>query len=207
MAVALLSYSPRHVRRAHHGLAGLNGLTPATRTVVVTAAEVSAGTRLDTDTVTLAEVPESLIPTGVITDRSEAMGHVVTAALPVGIPISTGVLLGEEFLSAAPPGRVVVPISIQADGTERVAIPGATVALYATPDNLADSKEAVEVTRDALVVGRGENVESGSIVTGEHTSTLQIYVAVEQNRANLVIGYGATALLRAVLIAPPSSSP
>ncbi|AWE41684.1 MULTISPECIES: SAF domain-containing protein [unclassified Actinobaculum] len=169
--------------------------------VVVSSRELSAGSKLGGSDLALVEVPRDLVPHGVLTQTDAATDRILTTSLPAGMPLSSTMLLSSDFLASAPPGRVIVSVTITADGTEELAQPGASVALYAPPDDYADTGEAVLVTDKATVVGVGLTESSGGFLS-EESNTRILYVSVPQNAASLVLGYGARTTMQVVLLDP-----
>ena len=123
-AVALLAM-------AASALSTLRELRPETVGVVVADRDLPAGAKLSTGDVRVADVPRALAPRGVLTSPGDVDGRTLTTPVPKGIPVAPQMLLSKKFLASVEPGQVVVPVAVQADGTESLLTPGQRVALYA----------------------------------------------------------------------------
>ncbi|MGO1592360.1 MAG: SAF domain-containing protein [Ancrocorticia sp.] len=173
-------------------------LKPATRAVVVAAESIPAGKLLEESDLETAHVPEDLIPTGTMTAIDEAAGEVLVSGLPKGMPLPTSLLLSSEFLDSAPPGYSITSVTIIADGTEGMATPGTSVALYAPPSDLDETAEAVKVVDDAIVVGHGTVAEGGSFLSNADDVRV-LFLAIPEDTVNLVLGYSTRTAMRIVL--------
>ncbi|MBE6484733.1 MAG: hypothetical protein E7Z96_08225 [Actinomycetaceae bacterium] len=182
-------------------VSAISDIKAPTSQVVVSSRELPAGSKLGSGDITVADVPQDLVPRGALTHADAATDRILTTSLPAGMPLSSTMLLSSDFLASAPPGHVIVSVTITADGTEELAQPGASVALYAPPDDYSESGEAVLVTDKATVVGIGVT-ESSSGFLSEESNTRILYVSVPQNAASLVLGYGARTTMQVVLLDP-----
>ena len=135
----------------------IGGLKPEVTTVVVAGKQLSAGKTLAREDVVVAHVPTELVPDGALTDPSEVVGEVLVSALPRGMPVPRSLLLSADFLALAPPGEVIVSVTIVGDGTEDLAQPGTTVSVYAPPDEFSDTGAAI------LVAMRASSVQAPSV--------------------------------------------
>ena len=195
----------RHVLLAITFLAGLlsvvqafTGIRPSTVPIVVAAKELNAGAPLEATDIRIANVPEELVPQDSIRDIAEIEGEVLVTALPRGMPLPRSLILSADFLATAPPGHVIMPVPIIADGTEDLASAGVSVSLFAPPDEFSESSEAVLVTDRATVVGQGRVPEGGGFLS-DSDNTRVLFLAVPEDRATLVLGYGARTPMRIVL--------
>jgi len=108
-------------------------------------------------------------------------------------------LLSKKFLASVEPGQVVVPVAVQADGTESLLTPGQRVALYAPKDEHAQSPEAVKIVSRATIVGVGTASKSKSF-SRDLSNTLPLFLAIPADTATLVIGYGSAMPMRVVIV-------
>lgn len=182
-------------------ISAIERLEPETASVVVVTRALPAGTRLTDRDLETRPFPAQALPADALTDPAGADGRVLANNLPAGMPLSQQILLGEEFLAAAGEGRVVAPIKIVTDGTDSLAVSGARVALYSLPSEYEENREALLVTQDAVVTEAGPADDSGSFLS-DSKNTRVIYVSITSDEASLVLGIGATASLRAVLLDP-----
>ncbi|MDO4888681.1 MAG: SAF domain-containing protein [Actinomycetaceae bacterium] len=177
----------------------IRGLEPATRAVLVTARDIPPGTRLSSGDVATARVPAKLVPPGVSHAPVEVEGQTLVTPVAEGVPIIPEMLLSEEFMSSVEPGHVVVPVTVQTDGTEELLTPGRTVALYAPPDEYSQSRAAEKIVERAQIVGVGKESEDLSF-SSDSPNTRPLFLAVPVTAASLVIGYGSTMPMRVVVV-------
>ncbi|VDG77041.1 flagellar basal body P-ring biosynthesis protein FlgA [Actinobaculum suis] len=182
-------------------LSAIERLEPEMAAVVVVKNSVPAGTELSASDLEIRLLPTDALPEGSLTEPREATGQVVATNLPAGMPLARSTLLGEEFLATAGSGQAIVPVHVAMDGTDAVAVPGARIALYSLPSGYEEAREAKLVTGHAIVVGLGAT-DSGSSIFREAESTRVVFVSIPQEEANAVLGYGAVAPMRAVIIDP-----
>ena len=176
----------------------IGGLKPEVTTVVVAGKQLSAGKTLAREDVVVAHVPTELVPDGALTDPSEVVGEVLVSALPRGMPVPRSLLLSADFLALAQPGEVIVSVTIVGDGTEDLAQPGTTVSVYAPPDEFSDTGAAILVADHATVVGHGRVPEGGGFLS-DSDNTRVVFLAVPQETATLILGYGTRTAMRVVL--------
>ncbi|MFT0846145.1 SAF domain-containing protein [Actinomycetaceae bacterium L2_0104] len=176
----------------------VTGIQPSTVPIVVAAKELPAGTPLGTADIRIENVPEELVPEDSIRDIAEIEGEVLVTALPRGMPLPRSLILSADFLATAPPGQVIMPVTIIADGTEDLASSGVSVSLFAPPDEFSENIEAVLVTDSATVVGQGR-VPEGDGFLSDSDNTRVLFLAVPEDRATLVLGYGTRTPMRIVL--------
>ncbi|MDN6486202.1 MAG: flagella basal body P-ring formation protein FlgA [Ancrocorticia sp.] len=175
-----------------------SGLAPPTRQVVVSSQQLAAGSALKEADLRVADVPIDMVPDGALTSIDHAAGEILVSGLPKGMPLPDSLLLTSEFLDSAPEGYAVMPVTIVAHGTEDLATPGTSVALYAPPPEFDESAEAVIVAEHAIVVGHGKLPDSdGFLSDSENART--IFLAIPQDAVNLVLGYGTRTAMRIVL--------
>ncbi|MFT3944500.1 MAG: SAF domain-containing protein [Ancrocorticia sp.] len=179
-------------------LQAINGMQPAVTAVVVAAKQLPAGKALVGDDLVIAHMPTELVPDGALTNPSDAAGEVLVSALPRGMPIPRQLLLSADFLALAPPGEVIVSVTIIGDGTEDLAQPGTSVSVYAPPDDFSENAAAILVAEHATVVGHGKLPESGGLL-GDSDNTRVIFLAVPDDAATMILGYGARTAMRVVL--------
>lgn len=191
-AVALLAM-------AASALSTLKELRPETVGVVVADRDLPAGAKLNTGDVRVADVPRALAPRGVLTSPGDVDGRTLTTPVPKGIPVAPQMLLSKKFLASVEPGQVVVPVAVQADGTESLLTPGQRVALYAPKDEHAQSPEAVKVVSRATIVGVGTASKSKSF-SRDLSNTLPLFLAIPADTATLVIGYGSAMPMRVLIV-------
>ncbi len=176
----------------------IGGMKPAMTAIVVAEKQLSAGKTLGREDVVVANVPAELVPDGALTDLSDAVGEVLVSALPRGMPVPRSLLLSADFLALAPPGEVIVSVTIIGDGTEDLAQPGTTVSVYAPPDEFSETGAATLVADHATVVGHGRVPEGGGLLS-DSDNTRVVFLAVPDETAMLVLGYGTRTAMRVVL--------
>ncbi len=176
----------------------IGGMQPAVTAIIVAGKQLPAGKTLEREDVAVAHVPADLVPDGALTDPSEAVGEVLVSALPRGMPVPRALLLSADFLALAPPGEVIVSVTIIGDGTEDLAQPGTTVSVYAPPEEFSETSNATLVADHATVVGHGRVPEGGGLLS-DSDNTRVIFLAVPEETATMILGYGARTAMRVVL--------
>ncbi len=174
------------------------GIQPATLPVVVAAKELPAGKALEAADVRVVSIPQDLLPVNAIRTITDIEGEVLVTSLPEGMPLPRSLLLSADFLETAPPGHQIMPVTIVSDGTEDLATPGMQVSLYAPPDEFSETSDAVLVVDRAIVVGHGRLSEGGAFLS-DSDNTRVLFLAVPEDRATLVLGYGTRTPMRIVL--------
>lgn len=176
----------------------ISGMQPAVTAVVITGKQLPAGKTLARDDLVVAHVPAGLVPDGALTDPSDVAGEVLVSALPRGMPIPRQLLLSADFLTLAPPGEVIVSVTIIGDGTEDLAQPGMTVSVYAPPDEFSEDSQAILVAEHATVVGHGRVPEGGGLLS-DSDNTRVIFLAIPEDTATMILAYGTRTAMRVVL--------
>lgn len=176
----------------------ISGMQPAVTAVIVAGKQLPAGKALVRDDLVVAHVPAELVPDGALTNLSDATGEVLVSALPRGMPIPSSLLLSADFLGLAPPGEVIVSVTIIGDGTEDLAQPGTTVSVYAPPDDFSETSKATLVVDHATVVGHGRVPEGGGLFS-DSDNTQVIFLAVPKDTATMILAYGTRTAMRVVL--------
>lgn len=180
-------------------LQSIAGLQPRTQNVVVASGPLAAGTTLTETDLTVQQVSENLLPVGHLTSIDDAVGEVLVAAIPPGLPVPQSMLLSSDFLESAPAGQVIVSVSVQADGTETLASPGSTISIYAPPDEFAESSDAILVAESATVVGVGASSNKGGFLAGESSPAHLLFVATPEHSAKAILSYASATPMRIVV--------
>lgn len=129
------------------GLAALSALTshgpPAagpTSPVVVAAKPLRPGTVLAAADLAAALWPAALVPAAAVPRLSDALGHVVGAAMSRGEPLTAARLLDTGISGALGPGQVALTIGLTGGDQAAILQAGALVDLYAaSPDTALPS--------------------------------------------------------------------
>lgn len=93
-------------------LAGLNVLAPTapdTVPVLVAAADLHAGQRLDADDLRVADYPAALVPHGAAHSTDDLLGQVLVGDSPRGTPLGAHSIVDASRL---PEGRMLVPVRV-----------------------------------------------------------------------------------------------
>ncbi|MFP7706544.1 SAF domain-containing protein [Trueperella sp. LYQ141] len=163
--------------------------------IVVASHEIFGGRKLSTDDLELRMSTE-VIPDAV-TDIEAATGHYLVAPLSEGAPILTRHLLTAQFFHNAPPGTVIAAVELAAASAVIIET-GATIDLYAPPDEFSGAGQATQIATEVFVAG---------IATDEHTKnflsetpdTHTYYLAIPRQSIENVIGYATHTPLYAVV--------
>lgn len=179
-------------------ISAIDDLAPATTTITVASSSLPAGHILTESNLREAKVPAVLVPKDAT--RVEP-GDVLSVPASEGFPLTRQMVVSDEFLDLAPPGSVILPVTIDSAGLGTLLSPGKTVALYAPADDFSESHEAVEVVSNATIVGIGTNPEelNYSTISGSGNKA-QIFVAVARNATTVVLGYGSSTTMRVVVV-------
>ncbi len=145
------------LRRAAAGalavLALVLALAPGSDTggvpVVVTAADVAAGSTLRATDLTVRRWPAELVPAGALPDPAGADGRVLVGAARAGEPITDTRLAGPAAALGAPAGAAAVPVRLADAGAAALLIPGSTVDVVTVG---AESDEPVVLATAAAVL-------------------------------------------------------
>jgi pilus assembly protein CpaB len=113
-----------------------------TASVLIAARGLTAGSVLAATDVRLSSWPISLVPAGTITNRKDAIGRTIGAAMARGEPMTVSRLLDTSIASALTAGQVAVTITLRDGGQGAILAPGARIDLYGASDSLliADGK-------------------------------------------------------------------
>ncbi|MBL0888435.1 RcpC/CpaB family pilus assembly protein [Myceligenerans indicum] len=119
------------------GLAAVNTVQvlrpapPPSAPVLVTTRAVAAGARLTGADVALRDVAVGITPPASLRRPESAVGLTAVVPLPRGVALHAGILSDGGVLSSAPPGTVVVPVTLADDGVAALLRPGDRVDLLA----------------------------------------------------------------------------
>ncbi|GAB3622945.1 hypothetical protein GCM10027418_10270 [Mariniluteicoccus endophyticus] len=168
---------------------------PPTRSVVVAARPVAAGSALTADDVRVARFPDGLVPADAVGDPAEVVGRPAVVALGTGTPVTGAVVVSPSALRARP-GHALVPV--------RLADPQMTslVRVGDRVDVLAMSGEATPariVARGARVAALPSTGSGGSPFGGDDTRGPALLFEVESETAPVLAQAGATTRLGIVL--------
>ncbi len=139
---------------------------PSGRVVIVTHA-ISAGAALGAGDVSVAAVPEALIPAGALTDPDEAVGRSAAVSLAAQTIMQPPLLV-----SGAPPpkGRSLVPITVLDAQLRDILSPGLRVALVSSMGDVPG------IVTDDAVIHTMPQVASSSLVTTSQAALVLVEV-------------------------------
>lgn len=95
--------------------------------VVVTAADVAAGSTLRAADLAVRQWPGELVPAGALREPGAADGRVLVGAARAGEPITDTRLAGPTAALGAPAGTAAVPVRLADAGVAALLVPGSTV--------------------------------------------------------------------------------
>lgn len=170
------SITSRLLRRHRRALAALSAgvsvlalgaaLQPppgAVRAVVVAIRDLPVGHRLTPQDLAVVEVPDAVLPEGVVADAGTLVDQVLSAPVSRGEAVAPSRLLGSAaFREPAPPGTSPMPVRLPDAATASLLAPGQRIDLLATrvmTDDLGGAAPARRIATDVLVlavVGLGE---------------------------------------------------
>lgn len=131
---------------------------PTAQVVTVTRA-VSAGDTLTSSDVTLTDVPAALVPAAALTDDGEVAGRTAAVALTAHTVVQPALLVSGE---PPPPGRSLVPITVNNAQLREILTPGLRIALVSSLGDVPGI-----VTDDAVVHTLPQVVASSIVATGQ----------------------------------------
>lgn len=182
-------------------VSALAALHPAEVAVVVAAQDLSAGQELQENDLKIVSLPKSAAPPQYLTQLDDALTQHVVAAIPAGAPILRGQLLGDEFLSRAPPGTVVAAVPLADTGGLSLLQVGSQVDLYAPPDEFSQPATATLVAAGVPIVGAYTEPAKSTLLT-EQPGVAVFYLALKDYYVADIVGQAARAPLHAVLSGP-----
>lgn len=179
---------------------------PATRAVIVAAADLPAGRSLAPDDLVIAHVPAGVLPTGV-SSRTEAFaGRVLAAPMARGEAVA-GHRLTEPPTWAVPPGTMPTPVRFADAGAAGLLGAGQRVDVVAASgpglDGAAPYASAELVAQDVLVLAvitaavDAEGILGGPNAAGEQTPLVML--AADRRAALAIAGAQARARLSYLL--------
>lgn len=183
-------------------VAELRPPAPPSVPVLVAARDLPAGTVLASSDVRLVDAASA--PSGAL-PMADAVGATLTIGLPEGVPVVGTMVLGPGLADAAPPGWVVVPVSLADAVLAQLLRVGDRVDLYlAAADTGGGIDEASLVTTGALVLARpdGTGADGGWLPGPASTpSDAVVVVAIRPEDAAALAGASGFGPFRAVLTA------
>ncbi len=131
---------------------------PSAQVVIITRA-ISAGAALTAGDVSLAAVPEALVPADALTNPAEAVGRSAAVSLTAHTIVAPALLV-----SGAPPpaGRSLVPITVHDAQLREILSPGLRVALVSSMGDVPGV-----VTDDAVIHTMPQVASSSLVTTGQ----------------------------------------
>jgi len=158
---------------------------PATRGVVVAAADLSAGRSLAPGDLTVAQVPAGVLPAGTTGDPTDVVGRSLAAPMARGEPIA-GHRLTELPPWSVPPGTMPMPVRFADAGAAALLAAGHRVDVLAASgpglDGAAPFASAELVAQDVLVLAvitaeQGSGGIMGGSATPEEQTPLVLLAA------------------------------
>ncbi len=149
-------------------LTHFSGTAEPSGEVVVVSRDVSAGAALTAGDVSVAAVPEALIPTDALTDPAEAVGSSAAVALTTHTIVQPALLVSGE---PPPEGRALVPITVQDAQLREILSPGLRVALVSSMGDVPG------IVTDDAVIHTMPQVASSSLVTTSQAALVLVEVA------------------------------
>lgn len=165
---------------------------PPGEPALVLAGPVPAGRPLTAADLRAVPLPDDARAASVLRAPREAVGARLAVGLPAGAVLTREMLVGDAL--EAPPGHVVVPVTLADPGSESLARPGNRV-IVVVPD---DASGRVELARGVLVLALLAPDDAPSLVPGVTQSTIAL-VAVPADVASLVLRASSTAPVRIAL--------
>lgn len=172
---------------------------PPGRSALVVRTPLPAGSQITASDVRPARLPTDAIPSDVITDLAQIRGRATRIALPAGTALSTALLTSSDLQRHLPAGFVAMPVVLE-PGVSAIAQSGQWVSLY----GLVDQGTTLLAER-ALVLQINAPADSALDITGAERY-IDAVVAIDQQRATVLLDSLANAPLRAVLPASPGAN-
>ena len=141
-----------------------SGATEPVASVVTLTRGISAGTVIESDDVSLREVPQSLIPAGALTELADALGHSAAASLTSSTVLQSGLLVAGEPPN---PGRSLVPITVRDPQLREILSAGLRIALVSAVGDVPGI-----LTEDALVHTLPQVAATSMVTSGQSTLVL-----------------------------------
>jgi Flp pilus assembly protein CpaB len=184
---------------------------PATRGVVVAAADLSAGRSLAPGDLTVAQVPAGVLPAGTTGDPTDVVGRSLAAPMARGEPIA-GHRLTELPPWSVPPGTMPMPVRFADAGAAALLAAGHRVDVLAASgpglDGAAPFASAELVAQDVLVLAVITAEQgSGGILGGSATTEQQtplVLLAADRAAALAIAGAQGRASLGYLMRLGPS---
>ncbi len=98
--------------------------------VIVSARSLRPGTVLSAADVAAAVWPDPAVPAAVVSHLSDAVGHVLGAAMTRGEPVTAARLLDTGISAALAPGQVALTVSLSSGDQAAILQAGAVIDLY-----------------------------------------------------------------------------
>ena len=139
--------------------------------VAVSARDLPAGTVLTATDLTIARYPADAAPAGVVGDRQDLLGRVLSGGVRARGPITDARLVGPGVTSLLPAGQVAAPVRLADLAVAALVHTGDRVDVLAT---VADAPSAEVVAEGALVVaatGAGEAAGAGLLLLAVDDAT------------------------------------
>ncbi len=172
---------------------------PATVSVVVAATDLTAGTVLTSDDLTLAELPAPAAPDGVSSQGADLTGRVLAGPLRRGEPVTDVRVVGPGLWSQVPAGQVAAPVRLADLAVATLLRPGDRVdVLASTPDTGATEV----VAAGALVLSAPSGAPADSPVATAPEASGLLVLAVPPGTATTLAGAATTGSLT-ITLGPP----
>lgn len=204
----LLRAASRHRALLSAGLAaaavaaGLGAVTPAPEasvSVLTASRDLPGGTTLAVEDLTLAPVPQDLLPSGALTDPGPAVGRLVAGPVRRGEALTDVRLLGGALLSsyAGTPeaagtreaGSVAVPLRLAEPAAARLVRAGDRIDVLAADPEGGDAASVAAADVLVLAVPTGEDTTEGSllVVSVDRTTASRLAAAAVSSRLSLAV--------------------
>lgn len=182
---------------AASALQALRPPEPRTRTVVVAARDLPAGTTLTAGDVRVAHVPEALAVGGTATSAADVVGESLAVPVPAGLPVVPGLLASGGLVG--PPGTVVAAVRLADPAMAALLAPGTRIDVLAAAAETG--AQGVVVARRALVLPVAPGTDDAGWAAGiAGGDTAPVLLAVSPDEAAALSGSAVSAVLSAVVV-------
>jgi pilus assembly protein CpaB len=142
---------------------GVSRPAPTGSPVLLVAHDLSPGTVVEPDDVTVASRPSGQRPDGALTGVDEALGRVVVSPVRNGEVLTDVRLLGPGLVDALPPGEVATPVRVADAAAAGLVRPGDHVDVLVA---IEGQGAAHHVVHAATVLAQPHGAGGGGILTG-----------------------------------------
>lgn len=172
-------------------LSALSPPQPETRSILVAAHDLAAGSKITAADLRSVEMPVELAPQGALDDASQAIGRTLTGGLTTGSPLTTASILNPRDPQAGPDERLV-PIRLPDQASvallqvgDRITVVGATV-----DGGAIELANGVRVAALPNPTGGTLGGESGAlvVVAADAETAARLAAASSQMRLAIVLG-------------------